>query len=338
MSIDNEKFRLSGVEKAAIMILSLPEEQTSLIFDKLDEEEIKVLSHTMTSLGAVKPRAVQRVFMDFVNEISSTNSLVGSLESTERLLAKVLNRDKAEQIMEELRGPEGRTVWEKLSNVNDEMLANFLKNEHPQVVAVVMSRVRPEKAAKVLSILAAPIAKDIIMRMIRLERVRKENLEVIEETLKAEFTNNFARSSRRDNHELVAEIFNHFDRETETNYLERIEEESQDSAKKIRSLMFTFEDLITLDNNSIQTLLRSVDRQKLSLALKGASDEMQTYIFSNMSERAGKLMQEEMTNMGMVRVRDVEDAQAAILNTAKELAATGTIFISTKKEEDRLIG
>ena len=338
MSIDNDKFRLTGLEKAAIMVLSLPEEQTSLIFEKLDEEEIKVLSHAMTTLGAVKPRAVQRVFMDFVNEISSTNSLVGSLESTERLLGKALSRDKAEAIMEELRGPEGRTVWEKLSNVNDEMLANFLKNEHPQVVAVVMSRVKPEKAAKVLSIVSPAMGKDILMRMLKLERVRKENLEVIEETLKAEFTNNFSRSSKRDNHELVAEVFNHFDRETETNYLEKIEEESSGSAKKIRSLMFTFEDLITLDNASLQTLLRSIERQRLSLALKGASEELQAYVFVNMSERAGKLMQEEMMNMGMVRVRDVEDSQATILTTAKELAAVGTIFISTKKEEDRLIG
>jgi flagellar motor switch protein FliG len=338
MSIDNENFQLTGVEKAAIMILSLSEEQTALIFDKLDEEEIKVLSHTMTSLGTVKPRAIQHVFTDFVSKISSTNTLIGSLESTERLLAKVLEHDKAEKIMVELRSSESRTVWERLSNVDNEVLANFLKNEHPQVAAIVMSRTQPEKAAKVLDLMPTPMAKDIIMRLLKLESVKKENLEIIEETLKAEFTSSFSRASSPHNHELVAEILTHFDRKTEAEYLRQIEKENQELAKTIRSLMFTFEDLITLDKLGIQTLLRSIERQKLSLALKGGSEELKTYIFSNMSERAAKLMQEEITSMGMVRVRDVEEAQTSILNTAKELASSGAISIGIKKEEDRLIG
>jgi flagellar motor switch protein FliG len=278
------------------------------------------------------------MFVEFVNEMSSTGSLVGSIESTERLLARVLNSDQVSNIMEEIRGPAGRTVWDKLSNVNEDLLASYLKNEYPQTIAVVLSRIKPQNAAKILTSLPETITSEILNRLLRMEPVKKEVMEDIENNLRVEFMSYLARGVKRDNHEVVAELFNHMDKHSETKFFKSLEAINQESAEKVRSLMFTFEDLINLDNNSVQILLKSLDKNKIALALKGTDEDVKDLFFSNMSARAAKLLEEEMQMMGMVRLRDVEDAQSYVVQTAKTLANEGTIFISTSKEEgDRLV-
>ena len=142
---------LSGQERAAILILSLGEEHTAKIFSMMDDEEIKELSQTMANLGTVSSNVVEKLFVDFADQISATGSLVGTYESTERLLTKVLGKERVNNIMEEIRGPAGRTMWDKLGNVNEVVLANYLKNEYPQTVAVVLSKIKAEHAARVLS-------------------------------------------------------------------------------------------------------------------------------------------------------------------------------------------
>src|SRR5277367_447212 len=142
---------LSGQERAAILILSLGEEHTSKIFSMMDDEEIKEISQTMANLGTISANVVERLFVDFSEQISATGSLIGTYESTERLLTKVLGKERVNNIMEEIRGPAGRTMWDKLGNVNEVVLANYLKNEYPQTVAVVLSKIKAEHAARVLS-------------------------------------------------------------------------------------------------------------------------------------------------------------------------------------------
>jgi flagellar motor switch protein FliG len=142
---------LTGKERAAVLILSLGEEHAAKVFQMLDDEEIKELSQTMATLGSVSAGVVEKLFLEFADQISATGSLIGSFESTERLLGKVLPKDRVNQIMEEIRGPAGRTMWDKLGNVNETVLANYLKNEYPQTVAVVLSKIKSEHAARVLS-------------------------------------------------------------------------------------------------------------------------------------------------------------------------------------------
>ena len=202
--------------------------------------------------------------------------------------------DRADDLMEELRGPAGRTLWEKLGNVNEAMLAAYLKNEYPQTIAVVLGKIEPDHAARVLAVLPEETAMEVINRMLSMEGVRKEILQAVENTLRAEFMANLARTSRRDPHESMADIFNNFDRATEKKFLESLEEVNRDSAERIKGLMFTFEDLNKLDPASIQVLLRTVEKDKLGLALKGASEDLRDLFFSNMSERAGKIMREDM--------------------------------------------
>jgi len=288
----------------------------------------------MSQLGAVRSEVVERLCLDFVDHMGAAGNLVGSFESTERLLQKSLPRDRASQIMDEIRGPAGRTMWDNLGNVHEAVLANYLKNEYPQTVAVVLSKVRPEHAARVLTLLPDSFALEVVMRMLRMESVQKDVLDGVERTLRAEFMSNLARSTRRDAHEMMAEIFNNLDRQAEGRFIGSLEERNREAAERIKSLMFTFDDLQRLTPQAVQTLLRSVDKSKLPVALKGASEKLRELFFSNLSERAGKMLREEIESLGPVRLRDVDEAQSTIVALAKDMAAQGQIEIRETKDEE----
>ena len=333
-----EDFRsLSGPEKAAILMLALGDEHTARLFTLMDDEEIKEISQTMANLGTVSASMVERLFVEFAEHISATGSLVGTYESTERLLQKVLGSDRVNNIMEEIRGPAGRTMWDKLGNVNEVVLANYLKNEYPQTVAVVLSKIKSEHAGRVLSQLPESFAMEVIMRMLRMEAVQKEVLDDVERTLRNEFFSTLARTNRRDSHELIAEIFNGLDRSSETRFITALEERNRDSAERIKALMFTFEDLAKLDGSAIQGILKNAEKEKIPLALKGASEALRTLFFANMSERAGKLMREDIASMGPVRLKDVEESQTYLVALAKDLSARGEIVIADGSGEDELV-
>ncbi|MDF1720639.1 MAG: flagellar motor switch protein FliG [Minwuia sp.] len=328
---------LSGSQKAAIMILSLSDESLAPLWEILDDEEVKEISQTMANLGSITSETVERLFVDFANQMSAGGSIVGSFESAERLLGKSLPRERVEQIMEDIRGPAGRTMWDKLGNVNETVLANYLKNEYPQTVAVVLAKIKPDHASRVLAALPEDFALEVVARMLRMESVQKEVLDKVEETLRIEFMNNLARTNRRDSHEMMAEIFNNLDRQTENRFVSALEERNRDSAERIKALMFTFEDLSKLDPAGVQTLLRVVDKDKLGMSLKGASDTLRDLFFSNMSERAAKILREDMEAMGPVRLRDVEAAQMEMVNAAKDLAQKGDIMMADNKGDDELV-
>jgi flagellar motor switch protein FliG len=328
---------LSGAERTAILMLSLGEEHSAKLWQMLDEDEIKEISQIMSNLGTVSSNLVEKLLVEFVSQMSGTGSLMGSYESTERIISRIMPQEKVSQIMEEIRGPAGRTMWDKLANVNETVLANYLKNEYPQTVSVVLSKIKPEHAARVLTSLPEEFALEVVQRMLRMESVQKDILDKVERTLRVEFMSNLARTAKRDAHEHMAEIFNNFDRQTESRFVTALEERNRDSAERIKALMFTFEDLGKLDPGSIQTLLRHVEKDKLALALKGATDSLRDVFFSNMSERAGKILREDMEAMGPVRLKDVDEAQMRMVNVAKDLANKGEIMIANKQGEDELV-
>lgn len=328
---------LTGSQKAALLLMSVGEESASKLFAMMHDDEIREISQTMANLGTVSATVVERLFVEFADSISSTGSLTGTFESTERLLMKVLDKTKVDQIMEEIRGPAGRTMWDKLSNVNESVLANYLKNEYPQTVAVVLSKIKSDHASRVIALLPEAFAMEVVMRMLRMESIQKDVIDDVERTLRNEFLSNLARSSKRDAHELIAEIFNNLDRNTEQRFIAALEERNRDSAEKVKSLMFTFEDLAKLDPGGVQTLMRGVDKTKLPVALKGASETLRDLFLSNMSERASKMLREDMAAMGPVRLKDVEEAQMGMVNLAKELAAKGELILADSKGEDELI-
>jgi len=328
---------LSSPDKAAALMLALGEENGSIIWNLLEDEEVKELSLAMSSLGAVESKVIEELFLDFANNVSSVGSLTGNFDNTERLLGKMLSGDRVNQIMEEIRGPAGRTMWDKLGNVNEMVLATYLKNEYPQTVSVVLSKIKPEHAAAVLSVLPDEFSMEVVQRMLRMEPVQKDILDKVEQTLRTEFMNNLAKTSRKDSHETIAEIFNYLDRAAETRFLTALEDRNRESAEKVRALMFTFEDLQNLDTTGVQTLLRGIDKDRLGLAMKGSSDKIRDMFFSNMSERAAKILKEDMEALGPVRLKDVDEAQMEIVNVAKDLADSGEIVLNDSKSEDELI-
>ena len=326
--------KMTGPQKAATFMLAVGEEHAAKLFAMMHEDEIRDISQAMAGLGTVSASAVEDLAREFTDSIGQTGNLVGTWETTERMLLRTLPRERVSQIMEEIRGPAGRTMWDKLGNVNEAVLANYLKNEYPQTVAVVLTKVKSEHAARVLSMLPESFAMEVVMRMLRMESVQKEALEGVEKTLKAEFMSNLARAQRRDAHEMMAEIFNNLDRQSENRILAALEERNRDAAERIRALMFTFDDLVRLDGMGVQVLIRNVPKEQLLLALKGASEALRDLFLKNMSERAGKMFKEDLAGLGPVRLREVDEAQAAVVVMAKDLAAQGQITLQEGREDE----
>src|SRR6202166_2377428 len=286
--------KLSGPKRAAILMLALGEQYGGKVWSLLDDDEGRELSIHMSTLGTVEADVVEDLLLEFVSRMSESGALMGTFDATERLLQQYLPGDRVNGIMEEIRGPAGRNMWEKLSNVQEEVLANYLKNEYPQTTAVVLSKLKPEHAARVLAILPEDMALDVVNRMLRMEAVQKEVIERVEQTLRVEFMSNLSQTRRRDAHEVMAEIFNNFDRQTETRFMTSLEDDNRESAERIKALMFTFDDLVRLDTGSAPTLMRHIDKDKLAVALKSANEDVRGFFLSNMSSRAGKMLLDDI--------------------------------------------
>ena len=328
---------LRGPERAAVLMLALGDQFGGKIWKMLDDDELRTLSVAMSTIGVVEAASVEKLMLEFVSRLSASGAVMGNYDATERLLKQYLPADRVSGLMEEIRGPSGRNMWEKLSNVQEQVLANYLKNEYPQTVAVVLSKLRSEHAARVLAILPEDFALDVVTRMLRMESVQKDVLERVEQTLRTEFMSNLSQTRRRDAHEVMAEIFNSFDRQTEARFITALEEASRDSADRIKTLMFTFDDLLKLDAASAQTLMRSFEKDKLAVALKGATDAARTFFLGNMSTRAAKMLVDDMQALGPVRLKDVDEAQSLLVNLAKDLAAKGEIMITKNRADDELV-
>jgi flagellar motor switch protein FliG len=325
---------LTGMQKAGIFMLAISEEHALKLFGMLELDEVKDISHTMSGLGRIDSDLVELLLQEFGVRLRKAGGVSGGLDTTEKMLLKFLDPTRVEDIMEEIRGPAGRTVWDKLGNVNEVVLASFLKNEYPQTVAVVLSRLDAAHAARVLACLPEDFSLDVVLRMVKMEVVQKEVVTDLERTLRAEFVANLAKTSRRDNFEIMAEIFNHFDKSTEGRLLGDLDRVDKESADQIRQLMFTFEDLIKVEPQGLQILIRRAGNDRIARALKSSSEQLRKFFFENMTERGAKLLQDEMRAAGPVRVRDVDEAQQFLVNLAKELAAAGEIVLLKTTEEE----
>jgi len=329
--------RFSGMQRAAALMLALGKDNGALIWEQLAIDEVKELSTAMAQLGRVPAHIVEYLLVLFSSEVSTISSLHGSFETTERLLEGILPDEKLKEVMEDIRGPSGRTMWDKLSNVSENVLAAFLKNEYPQTVAVIMSKLKSEHCARVLSALPRDFAIDVIQRMLRMETVQKDIVNEIENTLKNEFMSNLSRSQQRDPHEAMADVFNAFDRATEETILGALDERAPESAERIRSLMFTFDDLANLMPSAVAGLVKNADKPQMALALKGAPEEMRQIFLNAMTERAAKMLREDMASMGPVRARECEEAQTGLVRLAKLLADRGEIMLVDPKDDETMI-
>ncbi|WP_420103501.1 flagellar motor switch protein FliG [Bosea sp. (in: a-proteobacteria)] len=328
---------MTGPQRAAVILLVLGEDHGRTIWQQFDDDEIRIITRSMAELGTVNADEVERLMLDFVGKLSSAGAVTGSFDRTISLLEKILPTEQVALIMEEIRGPAGRNMWQKLGNIDAVVLANFLKNEYPQTIAVILSKIRPEHAANVLRNLPGDLSIEVVGRMLRLESVQKEALDHIENTLRTEFVSTLTQTRRRDPHEMMAEIFNGFDRQTEMRFLSALDVSNQEAAERIRALMFTFEDLAKLDPAGLQTLVAQADKAALARALKGASQPMRDFFFGAMSARAAKNMQDDMEALGPMRLKDVDEAQTQLVQLTKELADKGEITLTKGGAEDELV-
>ncbi len=325
---------LSGARKAATIMLLLGEERSAPIWAMLEEEEVKKLSLAMAELGSVPRNKIESIAEEFAQSLTEQDKVVGTYDRTETFLRGVLPKDKADAIMDEIRGQASRNVWHKLSSVDVTLLAAYLKGEHAQTVALILSRLPPEIAAQTLALFEEDFATEILNRMLTLNNVQREALESVEQVLHAEFLSGLSRTQRRDSHEAIAEVFNNLDRQTEKRLMGALERTNEAAAAKIKELMFTFEDLTNLGPAAIQTLLRVVDKTLLARALKGANERAREVFTANMSTRAGKLFLDDLEALGPMRMKDVDQAQAAIIQAAKDLEAKGEIMIGRNRDDE----
>ena len=323
----------SNAEKIAILLLGLNEDAASSVFELLEEYEIKEISQSMANLGKVDSQIAESIISEFLHEMNDSLSFVGNMPNTERFLRKILDKDKVDSILEDIRGPIGRNIWDKLGNVNEQVLAGFLKNEYPQTAALILSKLDSTQSAKVLSMLAPEFGFEILKRMLSMNFIKREVMDKLEKTLRVEFISDIGKIQKKDNNQAIAEVFNNFDSATELKFMKMLEEYNIEAANKVKRLMFTFPDLVRVDPRGLQVLIRSIDRSLLPTALKGASSELRELFMSGMSQRAAKLLVEEIENLGPIRLKNAEEAQISILNVAKDLIAKGDITVLSNDQE-----
>jgi flagellar motor switch protein FliG len=324
-----EREDLSGVRKAAILLLTMDEELSKEVIRDLDESEIELIGQEISKLESVPRETAAKINEEFTKRIhEKSNHIVGMPAKFKGLLNKSLGEDKAESVWKHLRTDQVKAS-KFLKTCDPRILANTLKGEHPQTISLVLSNMEIRQATEVVGFLPAQVQSDVIVRMAHLERVDKKIIEEIEGVLKEQLESIGVVDGRRlGGVEVVAGMLNQMNRTTESEILESIEESNPELAEKIKQLMFTFEDLLKTDDKGTQLLLKEISSEDLTLALKGASEALKDKILNNMSERAAKMLREDLEAMGPVRVSDVEKAQVKIAMVAKKLSEEGKIMLT----------
>lgn len=324
-----EREEISGVRKAAILLLTMDEELSKEVIRDLDEGEIELIGQEITRVESVPKETVQRINEEFTKKLQEkSNHIVGMPGKFKGLLNKSLGEEKAESVWHHLRTQQAKAS-KFLKTCDPRILANTLKSEHPQTISLVLSNMELRQATEVIGFLPTQVQSDVIVRMAHLERVDKNIIEEVENVLKEQLESiGVVEGTRLGGVEVVAGMLNQMNRTMESEILESIEESHPELADKIKQLMFTFEDLLKTDDKGTQLLLKEISSEDLTLALKGASEALKDKILNNMSERAAKMLRDDLEAMGPVRVSDVEKAQVKIAMIAKKLSEEGKIMLT----------
>ena len=325
--------RLSGVERAAVLLLGLPPEHMGRVMELLNEDEIRSISRTMSRLGRVDPAVIEAVCTDFMGRLAGGNAIIGSHETTERLLRAALSgRDElVDSIMQEVRGPTTTGTWERVTTVDAKVLAAYLANEHPQVAAVVLSQLFADYAAQVLAALPPDAASDIMVRLLELGTVNRDILDDVERALRNDLGMDLGQDKKKNAHGYMADLIARVDGDTEARLLGALETSAPEHAAQVRKNMFTFADLVKISKTAVQALLQECDKSRLAMGLKLSDDATRQVFLQNMSERQAKMFREELESGGAPKKAEVEAAQKEIVLLAKALSAAG--LISLEPEE-----
>ncbi len=328
--ISGSKTERTGREKAAMLLISLGPERSAEIFKHLKEEEIEQLTLEIANIRTVTPEEKEKVLEEFYQICLAQEYIAeGGISYAKEILEKALGTQKALDVINKLTVSLQVRPFEFVRKADPAQLLNFIQKEHPQTIALILAYLKPQQAAAVLASLPQDKQADVARRIAVMDRtspeIIKEVERILEKNLSSLVTEDFTAAGGV---QAIVNILNTVDRGTEKYIMETLEIEDTDLAEEIRKRMFVFEDILTLDNRSIQRFLREVDNNLLAVALKGATEEVQKVIYSNMSKRLAEMIREDIEYMGPVRLKDVEEAQQKIVNIIRKLEDAGEIIIS----------
>jgi len=331
---------LRGIDKAAILVNYLGKSAIKVLFNKMDDGDIRKLIHLMSKFKVVPVNVTKRVLEEYYEMLSEAEDFIFSDQmSNKETIVDALGEERARGIMGGLNitSGSGRTL-ESLEMVDAKSLSTFLVNEHPQTVAVILAHLEPEKKGEVLRRLPESLQAEVVLRMANLENVDPELIADIDKVLKNQLSNTSTiEQASLGGVQPVAEMLNVMDKNTEQSIMSRLEEKDPLLAEEIRKLMFVFDDVNKIDDRGIQLLLKEVPNDRLLLALKTANEEIRTKVFKNISARAAEMLKEDLANMGPARLSDVEAAQQEVVNIARRLESEGKILISRGGSEDAMV-
>lgn len=334
-----EKKELTGRRKAAILLVILGPDKAAQVLKHLDDETVEQLTIEIANVGSVSDEERRTVLQEFQNIMRAKEMIAkGGLEYAKEVLEKAFGPEKAAKIIERLVSSLQVKPFDFIKTADPVQIVNFLQNEHPQTVALVLSYLEPDLAAQVLGSLPEDLQVEVLKRIALLERTSPDIVREIERNLEKKLSGFVGQSfSKIGGIDTAAEIMNNVDRTTERSIMEKLAADNPELAEEIRRKMFVFEDILKLDDRSVQLVLREVDTKDLAVALKGASDELKEKIFRNMSKRAAQLLKDEMEYMGPVRVKDVEEAQQKIISVIRRLEEAGEIVIARGGGEELIM-
>lgn len=330
---------LSGRRKAAIMLISVGTELSAEIFQHLEQEEIEALTLEIVSVGKITPEVRENILKEFCDmHLAQEYIAAGGIEYAEQVLEKALGTNKAKEVLNKVVGMLKTSPFDVVKNTPPEQLLNFIENEHPQTIALVLSYLPAANAATILGALPQEVQSDVAMRVALMEGTSPEVLKEIERVLERKLSTYGAREVKEAGGvKSLVEILNSVDRSTERAILDRLEEENPEIADEVRKSMFVFEDIALLDDRSLQLVLREIDLKDLAMSLKVATDDVKNKFFRCMSERASSMLKEDMEFLGAVRLRNVEEAQQRIVAQVRKLEESGQIQISRGGREDEFV-
>lgn len=329
--------RLSGTEKAAILLLSLGEGRAGDILGRLEDREIQLLGQKISKLEFVPVKQIANVLDEFTKMMEAPEALmVRGEQFFKNTLSRSMDVQRQEDLLDKLDFETSPEFFQKIKKIDARTVASFLRNEHPQTVALVLAHLERQQSGQVLALFPEDLQVEVLRRVASLDQVSPAIIEEIDTALREEIALVEEVGGRLlGGPQSVAEILNQMERNQEANILKRLEEEEQgDLAEEIRRYLFTFEDLLGVDDRGLMALLKEINTQELALALKAASDELKDKFFRNMSNRAAEMLQEELEIMGPARLRDVEAAQQRIIQVAKRLETEGQLVLKIKDTED----
>jgi flagellar motor switch protein FliG len=325
---------ISGPRKVAIFLMAMGEDYATKVFENMNEQEISDVAFEMSSIEHITPEMLKVVSIDFVDKFEGESKMIVESGSFIRNIVKnTLQEKQANAVLEDLekKKQDKPFIWSR--NVNVGTLAGYVVGEHPQTVAMILAHMPSEISSEIMMSLPEELKGDVAMRIARLGQISEDVVRDVDRALKIELSGAVGPGGKAGGLQVLVDIINGVDKSTEDAVMEFVEEDNPEMANDIRNLMFVFEDLTSIDDSAMREILKKVEGQQLTFALKTATDEMKEKIFSNLSQRAGEMLKDDLDAMGPVRLAEVEEAQQAVVRAAKELEADGTITLGKGKDD-----